>query len=339
MQAAPVISEIMFHPGHAPLVPEPLQQEWFALRNLDAADVDASGWRVVDGVSLEFPTPMAVPAGGVLVVAADVAVFAASHPGHIGPVIGGWSGRLSNSGETITVVDALGAVVDSVSYSTEGDWGTRVRPAPMFGHQGWDWENPADGGGPSMKKQILEIDGNIGRNWKSSGVPGGSPGVIPVVGTETVFATEVTHSPAIPRSTDPITITARLVDARPLGQGQAARVRWRLDGAAGFQTLAMTETRRETGGTASAFFEVIDVTATIPAQPNNAIIEFFLELDGANGQATWPARARTSGPGVQPETFAQAANCLIQVDNTHTPAAAWTPGAHPIYTRRIPTPR
>src|SRR4029078_828548 len=45
---------------------------------------------------------------------------------------------------------------------------------------------------------------------------------------------------------------------------------------------------------------------------------------------TWPPAARTSNPGVVPETFAQVCNALYQVDNSYT-VAPWTAGAQPLY--------
>src|SRR5258705_437905 len=39
--------------------------------------------------------------------------------------VGGWTGRLSNSGEEVRVVDQNGGTVDSVTYADSGDWAAR----------------------------------------------------------------------------------------------------------------------------------------------------------------------------------------------------------------------
>src|SRR6187551_2656562 len=73
LQASPVISEIHFHPQHADLSPEPLNQEWIEIFNPDLAAVNVSGWQFTSGVDYTIPlaTPLIQP-GGHLVVAANV---------------------------------------------------------------------------------------------------------------------------------------------------------------------------------------------------------------------------------------------------------------------------
>lgn len=115
-----VINEIMFNPlGGSP------QEEWIELRNLTASPINLAGWRFTRGVNFTFPS-VNLPANGHLVIAADVATFAAKYPE--GPAaIGGWTGRLANSDETIELETALGESVNDVHYATQGDWGQRVR--------------------------------------------------------------------------------------------------------------------------------------------------------------------------------------------------------------------
>ena len=115
--------------------------------NPDVAPVDVGGWQFTRGVDYIIPAPRVIPAGGWLVVAANVAAFQTAHPGFGGTVIGGWTGQLSNSGETVTLRDALSAEVDTVDYADEGDWAVRGRGpvvANWAGHQGWDWFTNAD---------------------------------------------------------------------------------------------------------------------------------------------------------------------------------------------------
>src|SRR5262245_39783865 len=107
----PVINELMFHPAGTP---EPLGQEWIEIFNPDATAADLSGWRISDGVAFTFPNVTSIPAGGYLIVAANVSEFNTTHPGFTGALVGGWTGRLSNSGERIRIETATGAAVDEV---------------------------------------------------------------------------------------------------------------------------------------------------------------------------------------------------------------------------------
>ncbi len=333
-ESVAVISELMFHPAHAERSPEPLEREWLEIYNPSPAEVDASGWRLTRGVDIRFPEGTAIPGNGRLVVAANAEVFREAHPEHTGPLIGGWTGRLSNGGEAVRLVDATGATVDEVEYSDEGDWATRARTSvDAFGRVGWYWDNPADGGGASLEKNVETLRGSFGRNWRPSAVAGGTPGGVNTAsgGPETTFIYDVMATPAIPRPGRPIVVTARIDDVRTGSTEQRWRLRWRIDGEASFRSLEMMETSREVFGTPGAPGDRVEVKATLPGQPNRTVIEFFIEAQGAGGNATWPPAVRTSAPGATTPVFAQSANALIQVDDTYDASAPWVPGAQPIY--------
>ncbi|HMJ66387.1 MAG TPA: Ig-like domain-containing protein, partial [Candidatus Binatia bacterium] len=115
-----LINEIMFNPlGGA------VSNEWIEVRNVSTGSVNVAGWRFTRGVNFTFPN-VSMQAGGYLVVAANVAAFRAKYPG-VTNVVGGWSGRLANSEETIELETALGETVNSVHYASEGDWARRER--------------------------------------------------------------------------------------------------------------------------------------------------------------------------------------------------------------------
>lgn len=333
VEAAPYISEIMFHPAHAERLPEPVAQEWFELHNPGPA-IDLSGWRMRRGVDFVFPAGTVIQAGACLVVAADAAAFRAARPGFSGALVGGWTGRLSNKGERLTLADPAGNEIDDVEYSDGGDWAMRARQAvDQYGHQGWQWVNPADGLGRSIEKQVATLPFAHGRNWKPSPADGGTPGVLGggAPDGETVFISEVEARPLIPRSTEPIEITARIDDAGTGSSAQSWRLRWRLDGAAAFQQAAMEIFSQETISTEGAAVGRFHVRGTIPPQADRAVVEFYIEARGRGGQATWPPPARISEPGVEPAAYGQAANCLLQVDNSFDAAAVRDPAAQPVY--------
>ncbi|MEZ5303603.1 MAG: hypothetical protein R3F11_23615 [Verrucomicrobiales bacterium] len=102
------------------------------------------------------------------------AAFQAAYPSAPVPV-GGWIGKLKNSGEKIALADAGGVEVDQVEYADEGDWANRVRGPLDLGHRGWVWETAADGGGASLELISPALSNNQGQNWAAS-TPGGTPG-------------------------------------------------------------------------------------------------------------------------------------------------------------------
>lgn len=115
-----VINEIMFNPLSG--LPA---HEWLELHNISTNLINLAGWQFTRGVQYTFPN-VSIPAGGYLAVAASPVAFQTNHPG-VANYVGGWTGRLANSDETIELSTALGEVVDSVHYATEGDWARRER--------------------------------------------------------------------------------------------------------------------------------------------------------------------------------------------------------------------
>ena len=129
MLAADVlISEIMYHPES-----NNSAHEFIEVHNRGDQAADLTGWKVSNGVDFSFPS-LSVPADGYLVIAADVAEFQLLH-GMAATVVGGWTGRLANRGETISIVDATGNQIDSVRYADEGEWSTRILDEPDAGLQ------------------------------------------------------------------------------------------------------------------------------------------------------------------------------------------------------------
>src|SRR4026208_680724 len=97
--AAALINEIMYHPSS-----EDIREEYIELLNTGTTNVNLSGWRFSKGVQFVFPN-VTLAASGYLVVAADVTALTKKKPG-VGNVIGNWTGRLSNSRNTINLDDA-----------------------------------------------------------------------------------------------------------------------------------------------------------------------------------------------------------------------------------------
>ncbi len=302
-----VISEIMHHPSTHNVL-----EEYIELFNTTAGGVDLDGWRLGAGVSFTFSNA-SIAAGGYLIVAADKTAFTNKYP-TVTNVVGNWTGSLKNSGEEVRLDDAGGNRVDSVSYATEGDWARRQRGVLDLSYRGWVWYQPHDGLGASLEVVNPNVANDSGQNWAASFTTNGTPGRINSVDTNNVapLILGVTHFPVVPKSTDPVTITARPLDE--LAGGVAVSLRWRVDSAAppAFTTNAM----HDDGMNGDAVAGDGLWSHQIPAQANNAVIEFYVSATDSGGRArTWPGPALASADGGA-GPVGQVVNALFQIDNT-----------------------
>lgn len=299
-----VISEIMYHPAS-----ENTAEEYIELHNTGAVAVDLSGWRLTSGVELQLPAGTQLAAGASLAVVADPAAFHALYPSVTAYLAtGGWAGQLSNSGEKVTLQDAYGTVVDSVSYADDGDWAERRRDAlPDFGHRGWTWYSAADGGGSSLELIRAGSDNATGQNWASSSTPGGTPGSANSVAAATLAPriAEARHFPVVPGPTDSVTVTCRVTGDLPAAP--AVQLHFRNDGDASYTTASMADDGAHGDALpADGFFG-----AQIPARADGTVVEYYITASDGTLTRTWPAPARD-----YTGTLLQYDNCLYQVDST-----------------------
>jgi len=144
VHAQVVINEISYNPpesGNDSL-------EYIELYNAGVSPVNIDGWHFTKGVVDTFPN--IVMNGGDYYV---TAIRASAMENVFGITVRQWiSGALSNSGETILLVDASGNLVDSVAYK-------KVDP----------WPTDPNGLGPSLELIDAAHDNNDGTNWQASG--------------------------------------------------------------------------------------------------------------------------------------------------------------------------
>jgi hypothetical protein len=315
-----IINEIMYHPYHALNTPENIGQEYIELFNRGAESVNLSGWRLSDGVDFTFPQ-LILGAGQYLVVAADVNAFIAKYPG-VSNVVGGWVGRLSNSGEAIELVDAAGVRMDYVRYADEGDWSVRQLGPVDHGHRGWLWSDEHDGGGKSLELINPVLPNEYGQNWAASKADNETPGRGNSVAANDVapLILDVAHSPIIPGPNDAVTVTARTIDEQTAGL--SLTLNCRVDSQPAFAKLSMFDDGRHGDGDSGDRV----YGAEIPAQPDGTVIEFYIEaVDAGSSVRTWPAPAVVDG------VSQQVTNALYQVDSSFDPDADWAPDSEPIY--------
>ncbi|HTG43213.1 MAG TPA: CotH kinase family protein, partial [Verrucomicrobiae bacterium] len=278
--------------------------------NRGAAAVSLQGWRFADGVDFVFPQ-ISIPAGGYLVVAADLQVFRAKYPG-VANVIGNWSGTLSNSREKIDLEDAGGHRIDSVRYADEGDWAIRQSGLNDRGHRGWVWNSEHDGLGKSLELINPNLSNNNGQNWASSSLREGTPGR-----ANSIFASNIAplienlaHLPLIPKSAEPVVVSASIHDEADLNP--VVELNYRLDSLSPseFTTITM----HDDGQSGDAFAGDGIFSATIPPQSNNSVVEFYITAGDSGGLTRrLPAPAIQAADGQGPS--GQVANALYQVDD------------------------
>lgn len=241
-----VINELMYHAAS-----DLDGDDYLELANTGATPVDVSGW-TFGGVTLTLPAGTTIAPGGYLVVAKDAAQFQASYRFAPAAVYGG---NLSNSGETLTLTDAAGNLVDTVTYGTDDPW-------PVT----------ADGTGPSLELIDARLENDDALNWASAtNVAGRTPGAANSVRRSGLGPriADVTATPATPAANQPVTVSASIT-----GQ-TSATLRYRIDFRAE-QAVAMTST----GG--STF------TATIPGAAAGHLLRYRVEATNASATSRSP---------------------------------------------------
>ena len=160
-----VFSEIMYNP------PAGSDYEFVELHNTSAVQtLDLGGIRFSSGITYTVPASTSLAPGAyLLVVRASSTGYFAAFRAHYGltntiPIIGPYSGKLSNGGEQLNLkAGTAGDMIASVNYDDNRGW-----------------PQPPDGTGHSLVPLVTtgQADGvlDYGGNWRSSTCMKGSPG-------------------------------------------------------------------------------------------------------------------------------------------------------------------
>jgi hypothetical protein len=150
-----VINEIMYHA--APLyetAEQPFAEsdlEWVELYNRADSAVDLSGWRVDGGIDFQFAPGSQLAPGQYALLVGDRAEMLAEFPELGNAIVGEFTGRLSNDGERLALLDAAGNPADRVHY-----------------YDGGRWPEMADGGGSSLELIDPDADNSQPEPWAAS---------------------------------------------------------------------------------------------------------------------------------------------------------------------------
>ena len=156
-----VFSEVMYHPKAADAAGE---LEFIEIHNADSIFEDMSGWQLKGGVQYTFPQGFRLPAGDVVVVASHPERLKSAHG--ITNVVGPFTGSLGNSGDTVRLTDASGAIKLDLTYGNRAPW-------PVA----------ADGTGHSLALRNPSYGESDARAWGQSETVGGSPGRLETLST------------------------------------------------------------------------------------------------------------------------------------------------------------
>ena len=144
------INEIMYHPDRT----NEAAYEYIELYNPGTNALNLSGWQV-NGIDFTLPSGAWIGAQGCLAVAASQSVITAAY--NITNVVGNWGGQLKNGGETLTLLNPFGRVIDRVTYSDR-----------------MPWPGAADGYGPSLERiDKSAAGGTNAAGWAASRVTSG----------------------------------------------------------------------------------------------------------------------------------------------------------------------
>ena len=146
LRADIVINEIL-HDSE----PNTACDEFIELHNSGPDAVALSDWFFSDGVDYTFPAGTMLDAGGYLVIAQDPDSLAAIYGVS---ALGPWVGGLRNEGETISLRNAAGVLIDEVSY-----------------RDAFPWPLGALGSGRSMELINPSLDNDLGSSWRATQPP------------------------------------------------------------------------------------------------------------------------------------------------------------------------
>ena len=146
------ISELMYHPVVD-------NTDFIELVNVGTEPINLNLVEFTEAVEFVFPRDVKLAPGETVLVVEDTAAFEDLYGQDLN-VIGQYRGNLSNGGEQITLVDAVGCVIQSFEYDD-------------------NWFDATDGSGSSLTVRNPMADPSDLSNkdlWRASTVFGGSPG-------------------------------------------------------------------------------------------------------------------------------------------------------------------
>ena len=282
-----VISEIMYHPV---LEAGPVDEhEFVEIHNRGARAVALGGWRLAGGVKFTFPAGTSIGPGEYLVVAQnrDKLLAVARYGLTPAQVVGSYEGELDNDGDQLAVADAAGSAVDTVRYGDSFPWpvGADARGAG----EGWlEPENlPLEDHrfmGRSLERVSVAHAGTSAVNWAPSPLDGATPGrrnsaarAVPRLIVESIEATPAGKAGRIIRASEQTRVRLRL------GRAASGAAGGELGGGQIEFFVENQEKTDEPVARAPLAAQGEFLEATLPAQPDNAVVRYRVVGDRGDG--------------------------------------------------------
>ncbi|MDB6173848.1 MAG: Spore coat protein CotH [Chthoniobacteraceae bacterium] len=314
-----VINEIHYHPvekprfdangvsvySDAPTIVADISDdvhEFVELRNAGAASVDIAGWKL-GGVDFTFAAGTSIPPDGYLVIAKNPARIQSVYA--ITGVLGPYSGKLGNGGDTIELINPSGTIVDSVSYEARFPWAISANALgaddDFTGLDSTAYQYK----GRSLQRVSDTASSNDPANW----VALRAAGALPFADLPTPGAANIVTRPApkpvvvaysAVRSTDnapviragvSVKVTCTFSGTDSLSNAQ---VEYFLDNMNAFGEARLTVAMTALGNNQYA--------ATLPGQIDRTIVRYRIKADRGDGvevvapRADDPAVVQTGGP-------------------------------------------
>ena len=147
------ISEILYHPSPDN---DGSGGEFIEIYNSQAWELPLAGYQLDGGIAYRFPPASTIPAYGFVVVAQSPEALASKFG--LEGVLGPFSGRLSDAGETVRLLNPAGAVLLEVPYQDR-----------------FPWPPQADGQGVALVLSRPSYHESDPRAWSAGSRPGGTP--------------------------------------------------------------------------------------------------------------------------------------------------------------------
>jgi len=192
------ITEVMYDPADPPAndSTDNDEFEFVELQNIGDETIDLTSVSFIDGITFDFNNGSVtiLGPGEFVLVVRNQAAFESRYSGGLSAIIAGeYSGKLSNNGENISLVDLWNGTIAEFAYNNSRGW-------PLA----------AAGGGHSLVPLISALPGepegslNYGGNWRASTYIDGSPGTDDPEPETNVVLNEIMahtdyHNPQLPQ--------------------------------------------------------------------------------------------------------------------------------------------
>lgn len=222
------INELVFHPR--PIVgtvtPE-ARREWVEFYNASTQPINLAGWMLGDGEESEHLPTLVIPPKGYAILAGSMAAFLSDYPAFSGLVAempdGSLGNGLNNEGDSLTLWDSMGRLVDQISYGNDATAFDPPCPAVPAGH--------------SLEREPAGYDTDRASDFveREEPSPGGTPALTPTATSTETAAPTVTSTPTqTPTPTETASPTAtQTVTAVPTPAGYGVSLPMLVKGSAG----------------------------------------------------------------------------------------------------------